>query len=428
MLRSREERAQRQRELLSRFERPLVCLNMNIPGPVKYDSLIKLAFEEGVSRILGRIMPLYSQTLFLPTGPEGYFVADMTARELKNIAIEVEESDALGRLMDIDVLDVSGRKLERECQRSCIVCGAEGAACARSRVHGLETVCGKIKLILCDHAASFYGALAHRALICEALTTPKPGLVDARNNGAHRDMCLSTLLKSADSLRPFFIRAFRLGLDAEKTDEKTVTLLKREGSSAEADMLRVTGGVNAHKGSIYAFGLLLFAQGFCLVNGGEALETAADIVRRDIEARFSQAEALPQSHGEHAYAMWGARGARGEAAEGFPHAVKATEILRGKTALGKNEAALIALCGLMSELSDTNLLHRGGAEGLNFVRMRAREIFDMSDDEHVAALIELDDEMIRKNLSPGGAADMLALALYMDAARENLNFSEDLKK
>src|ERR1700739_701890 len=52
---------------------------------------------------------------------------------------------------------------------------------------------------------------AVRALILEALLTPKPALVDQRGPGAHRDLDLQKLLRSARALRGTF---HRMALDA----------------------------------------------------------------------------------------------------------------------------------------------------------------------------------------------------------------------
>ena len=67
----------------------------------------------------------------------------------------------------------------------------------------------------------------------------------------------------------------------------------------------------------------------------------------------------------------------------------------------------------MRSLEDTNLLHRGGREGLRLVRRRAGEISRLPVGERTAALYALDLELIQKNLSPGGSADMLALGYLL---------------
>ena len=66
-------------------------------------------------------------------------------------------------------------------------------------------------------------------------------------------------------------------------------------------------------------------------------------------------------------------------------------------------------------LEDVNLLHRGGEDGLRFARENALRIAMLPENERINALRALDREMIERNLSPGGAADMLALGFLLDA-------------
>ena len=80
---------------------------------------------------------------------------------------------------------------------------------------------------------------------------------------------------------------------------------------------------------------------------------------------------------------------------------------------GADNAEALALCDVMASLEDTNLLHRGGTEGLLFVQGEARRISRLPESERVFALLALDAELIRRNLSPGGSADMLALGLLL---------------
>ncbi len=412
MLRCREARAEKQRSLLAQFARPLLCFSMNIPGPVKTGPLIALAFEEGLRRLLLRVSPVFLEKLYFDTGPEAYLVADMSAEELKRIATEIEEGEAPGRLFDMDVLLPSGEKLMRENARSCLVCGGAAAACARSRAHGLQSVLAKVRALLEDCAAAHYAQAAYTALCAEALTTPKPGLVDAQNNGAHSDMCLSTLLKSAAALVPFFKEAFLIGLAGEN-EKDVMPALRKAGLEAEKSMLAAAGGVNAHKGAIYAFGLLIAAQGMCIEREGDALDTAAVLAAYDMEAQLRLAKAQPRSHGERIYAALGLKGARGEAAAGFPHARLAAAALERHARYGKNEAAALALCEIMCVLDDTNLLHRGGVEGLSFAKNGAKTVLKQAALMRMEALRKLDEEMILRGLSPGGAADMLALGIYL---------------
>ena len=121
------------------------------------------------------------------------------------------------------------------------------------------------------------------------------------------------------------------------------------------------------------------------------------------------------SHGRSAKSHYGAKGARGEAENGFPTVRKAVEMLRS------GESALTVLMALIAETEDTNVLWRGGEEGLRFIRDSAEEILRQPESEREELVRRLDGECIRRNLSPGGAADLLGCALFV----RSLDFSLD---
>jgi triphosphoribosyl-dephospho-CoA synthase len=72
----------------------------------------------------------------------------------------------------------------------------------------------------------------------------------------------------------------------------------------------------------------------------------------------------------------------------------------------------------MAALEDTNLLHRGGPDGLAFAQQLAAQIASMPISQRSEALTEMDRIMILRNLSPGGSADMLALAFLLESWRD----------
>ena len=84
--------------------------------------------------------------------------------------------------------------------------------------------------------------------------TPKPGLVDEHNNGAHSDMDLSLFLRSIDALTPWFRQITALSLCGADA-----AALQAAGREAEAAMFCATGGVNTHKGALFSFSVLLAA-------------------------------------------------------------------------------------------------------------------------------------------------------------------------
>ena len=167
-------------------------------------------------------------------------------------------------------------------------------------------------------------------------------------------------------------------------------------------MRSATGGVNTHKGAVYCFGLLLAAIGSRLIRGGDVFETAAALAWAGIPP-------AEDTHGSQAKFLYGASGARGEALAGFPHARQAQAFMHSHGVHG-------ALLTLLAEVEDTNLLHRGGRDGLRFVQEEAGRILSAHETAWPALLERLDDACIARNLSPGGSADLLALALLLEWA------------
>ena len=250
--------------------------------------------------------------------------------------------------------------------------------------------------LLEDFAAQRLAELAVQALLEEVDQTPKPGLVDRNNRGAHQDMDRDLFHRSARSLLPYFRRAVTLGL--ERAD--CMGPLQAAGLAAERVMLAETGGVNTHRGAVYAFGLILAAMGSRLARGGDVFAGAAALAESGLPPAAG-------SHGQRARQRYGAPGARGEALAGFPHARHAWAALARP---GGRDAALLTL---LAEVEDTNLLHRGGPEGLALVQSRARSILAGSPPAYGEGLLDLDRACIARNLSPGGSADLLALALFL---------------
>jgi triphosphoribosyl-dephospho-CoA synthase len=267
--------------------------------------------------------------------------------------------------------------------------------------------------------ASQLADLAVEALIAEALLTPKPALVDLRGSGAHRDLDLHRLLRSARSLHGTFLQmaAFATGREPDRTLRER---LARIGRAGECDMLAATGGANAHRGAIWVVGLLVAARAMRGATA-DARAVAAQAARIAVlPDRF----APPQdSHGARACRRYGVVGARGEACAGFPHVVSVgLPALWAARAKGVEEtcARLDALMAIMARLDDTCLLHRGGLPALNAAQRGARTVLAAGGSSSAAgryALLRLDADLLARNASPGGCADLLAACLFLDRSR-----------
>ena len=394
ILRARETRAASQRRMLNAHHLPLVSFTMNIAGPVKASPLIELAFDAGLEALYGALgHPAAAEIIRPATGCEALLVYDRPAPELKAACLTLETAAPIGRLYDLDVLDTNGEKLSRPEQRACLICGGPVTVCSRSRAHGLESIVDRTHEILTDFAAGYLSSLAADALEREVRLTPKPGLVDQHNNGAHDDMDLSLFLRSIHVLTPYFRQMTALGLSGADTAR-----LQGLGAEAEAAMLQATGGVNTHKGALFSFSVLLSALGRSLTMGGNVFSHASAITARLTPPKHTNGAAVAE--------RYQVGGARAEAMAGFP-------TVRQAAALPEQPDPLTVLLWLMAHTEDSNLYHRGGAEGAAFVKQQAAAILQSPPESRSAQAEALDQALIVRNLSPGGCADLLALTLFL---------------
>jgi triphosphoribosyl-dephospho-CoA synthase len=299
----------------------------------------------------------------------------------------------------------------------------------------------------------------------DAQLTPKPALVDRRGSGAHRDLDLATMLRSAQALETTFAA---LAAAARHSAPSAVLRaeLARIGRVGEQAMMQATGGSNAHRGAIWIVGLLV--AGAALVDGGRS--TQGRYVQRNVQPAASHATAAGRSqtltpmtdaigasgagategtagfnlastacalaaqiacfpdrfaapsdsNGERARQRYQVGGARREAQDGFPHvvAVGLPALLKARANGAPEDAArLDALLAIMASLDDTCLLHRAGLPGLQAGQQGARAVLELggsSTTDGRAALAELDRRLLFLNASPGGAADLLAATLFID--------------
>jgi triphosphoribosyl-dephospho-CoA synthase len=259
--------------------------------------------------------------------------------------------------------------------------------------------------------------LGHLASLClklEVETYPKPGLVSHVDNGAHHDMDAELLCRSADTIAPFFRDLAIAGAEGAGMER-----LRAIGIAAERAMLAATCGVNTHRGAIFGLGLLCAAAGYRIASGvqkplGRLVSTrwGEDIIAGPLSLH---------SHGAVASRRHGVGGARAEAADGFPSvygiALPALHEAR-KLAPHDAEAVRIQTCmTLVAGVTDTNLLHRGGAEGLRFAQASASAFVAAGGIESSGwreRAVDIHRAFVARHLSPGGSADLLAMTLFVD--------------
>ncbi|SEB42516.1 triphosphoribosyl-dephospho-CoA synthase [Pseudomonas saponiphila] len=259
--------------------------------------------------------------------------------------------------------------------------------------------------------------LAVDALIDEADLSPKPALVDRRGNGAHSDLHLGLMHASALALWPAFKEMAEAALAFGEVGLPLREALGRIGREGERAMLNTTGGVNTHRGAIWALGLLVAAAALepRSTRAGSVALRAARLAL--LEDRYAP---QPLSHGAQVTIRYGVRGAREEAQQGFPAVLqRGLPQLKRSRAQGHGEqnARLDALLAIMSQLADTCVLYRAGEQGLQAMQQGAQAVLDAGGSASLPGrrrLHELDLQLLTLNASPGGAADLLAASLLLD--------------
>lgn len=261
----------------------------------------------------------------------------------------------------------------------------------------------------CLHA----GRLAVSSLYDELVLYPKPGLVSLVDNGSHDDMSADTFFRSLFALRGYFVRITEAGMRGAPFG-----MLRQLGIEAESRMLRATGGINTHRGAIFALGLLCAAAGACRAAGTALTESG---IRSALMSAWGGGLTLHTrqggaSHGLRAARQYAATGAREEAALGLP-SVFHVALPALKTTLAASgcweRARIDALFALMACVSDTNVYHRGGVEGARLVRECAADFLargGTAAPDWRAHAVDCHRRFVAARLSPGGAADLLGAA------------------
>lgn len=260
--------------------------------------------------------------------------------------------------------------------------------------------------------------LATQALQAELDTTPKPGLVDKDSNGAHRDMDYALMQRSIDTLHPYFVKLALLGCaDALPTHAS----IRDIGIEAERAMLSATNGVNTHKGALFSMGLAVVAA---------AHEKNTDSLQTTIKALAASFPDTNSTHGSKAKLLskgtTAIKGALDNAREGYE--MLFAEWLPFYIERRKEHDAHTlhkTLLRIMCDLDDTNVIYRTDLATAEEVKQEARALLDSFSKAHTAedkekriaaellALKDMDKRYTARNISPGGAADMLSLTIFI---------------
>lgn len=247
--------------------------------------------------------------------------------------------------------------------------------------------------------------LATMALQSELDTSPKPGLVDTIDAGAHQDMDYNLMCRSIRVLHPHFVALAQLGYQEKLPTSEEI---RRLGLEAEREMLLATDNVNTHKGALFAMGLVLIAAAHNYYIRGVIQEQP---LRADICRLAADFPAPQGTHGDAVRRQYNVGGALAQAAAGYTD-LFADWLPYLRQLKGDTFAAHKTLLYIMTTLDDTNILHRKGAQVAFEVKEEARALLSNFSE---AALIKLNQRYIKENISPGGSADILSLTFLLNA-------------
>lgn len=243
--------------------------------------------------------------------------------------------------------------------------------------------------------------MAGQALRRELDLTPKPGLVDRNGCGSHTDMDYPLMVRSIAAVRqglPDFIKLSPRDINRPPSQEL--------GIAAERLMFQATGGVNTHKGALFSMGMTLYAA-------MSLLTTFRTLTPENLRQETALAASMyrgPENENPVA-ARYNVKSAYSTACQGYRQLYESwLPYYRAHRA--EPEVETKTLLRIMAELDDINILRRGGRDAAQWLKDRACDLFN---DYSAQGMQRFCDECKERNLSPGGAADMLALTFLIDS-------------
>lgn len=421
ILKNREKRAKKQKELLALYQKPIISISINIPGEKKLTKESLFIFEVMTNALKNALKDNFKELYFSKkkTGVESIICSEMSALELKKLTCKLEDETLLGRFVDFDVFDIDGKQLSRKNfgkqERKCFLCDKKAVVCARQRAHNIDELLGHISLhVKVYKKFQKISYFAKKAMKKEVDLTPKPGLVDKNDNGSHKDMDIHLFYKSIDAISSYFEKFLYIGF----CENDIFLSLRKVGQECEKSMFDVTKGVNVHKGLIFSYAVILGALGY-LIKNNQKINThnlqitiqsiCKDLVRNDLEAKEVK------SAGHKYYKVSKNGGIRSEAQSGYETLFSKSLpfFINYKIKYNQTIALKYTLLYLISTLQDTTIFNRGGLEAMAFVQKEAKKALHVKPKELDDIMIKLNHIFIQKNLSPGGSADMLALTWFI---------------
>ena len=270
----------------------------------------------------------------------------------------------------------------------------------------------------------------------EVMAAPKPGLVDRFNSGAHKDMDIFTFIDSIMSLRNYFYDITKLGFEFNKEDYRLLMEgIRPLGIEAEKSMFKASNGVNTHKGLIFLMGILAAGAGNLYGRSMDISPENISLVTKKMTRGISEELQKPGqvdklTYGERIFKEYNILGIRGEVEEGLPTVINVslpvyTKLMEDPK-ITHNAAMVHTLLHLISLVDDINILGRHGMDTLDYVRKRAKQALQFggyltTKGKNYVKYMDMD--FIDRHISPGGAADLLAVTILLYLLREEVRFN-----
>ena len=286
-----------------------------------------------------------------------------------------------------------------------------------------------INLTAKERFCEYVGELAVRSMLYEVSASPKPGLVDRFNSGAHEDMDFYTFMASTAALSHILYQCAIEGVNWKgEKDGELLDRLRAVGIEGEKRMFSATKGVNTHKGLLFSLGIITGAAGKIHRETGE-LFISSNVVCREVQKITKgitgreleqQNQKKEKTYGERLFQAHGIKGIRGEVEDGFPtvsiYSLPVLRNLMDKEGLSLNDILVQVLLHLMVHTEDSNILGRHDFDTLNYVKRISKDALDaggMFSEQGKTKIIEMDESFTKRNISPGGSADLLAVTVML---------------
>lgn len=411
LLAARETRAKTIDSWLLQGHMCLVSIHANIPGEHKNipEAYVIVRFFE--SLIKKNLNTLKTERYNSEDGPYTLISLDESDfKKTKLKLIDLEESDPLGRLVDLDLWSSPDILWSRDSvqvkPRTCYICSDVAHHCVRSKKHTLLETLSFVKQITKKHLETHILLLIKQAMMTELKLEDKFGLVTPSSAGSHDDMDYELMICAQDEIIPYFIEMFTLGYN-EKEIYNLFELVRPIGVKAEEAMFKATNGINCYKGLIFILGLVCTSLGYTLKHQQDFNHLFTNIHQLS-QHLFDDFDQEPQSFGEKAYHEHRISGARGEAYLGLPSVHHALHAFGDKPMT--DELLRLILQQLIRSTDDTVLLKRAGSFD-NYMAIKKKVAsLDVTKIDQVKAFTK---EAIKQNLSFGGSADLLVATIFL---------------